>query len=136
MKLWMQILITGSCLAVTSSSFAIATCPAPDSKTIVKVGNNYKSHMIGDPKIHLMTDHERKGPPKKFETMILSTESPYFISCAYDVGDFVLKTLKHHFFETNKNCTLKGAKPGDVQVTSIGAICKSHDVVNCQLVCK
>lgn len=136
MKIWIQTLITASGLMLTTLSFALATCPAPHSTTIVKVGDNYEAHMIGEPKIHLKTDRERKGPPQKFDTMMLSTESPYFISCGYDHDDFVLKTLKGQFFETDKTCTLKGAKPGDVQVTSIGTICKSDDVSDCQLECQ
>lgn len=135
MKLGIQIAIALSSL-ISSISFAAATCPAPGSKTIVRAGHNYQSIMNGKLKIHLKTDKERKGPPHQFNTMMLSTESPYFISCGYDYGDFVLKTLKHQFFETDKTCTLRGAKPGEVQVTSIGVICKSHDVANCQLVCK
>lgn len=138
MRKWVVsvVLLLGSW--VVSSVVVAATCPAPDSKSIVKVGDNYQATIDLDTKtsIQLMTDHERKGPPKQFDTMIISPESPYFISCGYDHADLVLKTLKDHFLDTEKNCTLKGAKPGDVQVTSVATICKSNRVADCQLVCE
>lgn len=144
------ILIVG--LFGVSAVFAEATCPAPGSKEIVKHGKQFSAITVGDPKIKLhspldSTSHQAlykiykvdaapMAAPKKFYGMTLSKESPYFISCSYDKGDFVLKTTDtKDFYDTDKTCKLVGVKPGNVQTTSVADICLAGAVSDCKLVC-
>jgi hypothetical protein len=117
-----------------------ATCPTADAKNF-KAGDAskrqvYTTHLDGKPNLLLQTDMDNKAPAKRFDMMMLTPISPYFVSCWYNKGMFVVKTQKGNFYNTEKKCKLVGAKEGDVQTTSVASICSSRNVADCKLVCK
>lgn len=143
-----KLLMTSACVSLVlmiptagavEGSSSGATCPAPDAAhihmTTEKNRAVYSGHLDGTPKLMLQSDLENKGPAKKFDMMMLTPISPYFVSCWYNTGELVLKTQKGHFYTTEKQCELVGAKEGDVQKTSVASICSSDKVTDCKLVC-
>ena len=128
------------CICATSWVFAAATCPPVNSKAItmkvVKGHKVYFAKLLGKPALKLQTDIHNHWPLIKFGTMMLTPQSPYFVNCSYDNGDFILKIQPHELYATHKKCTLIGAKAGDAQTTSVVIICRSNKAADCKLVCE